>query len=170
MKQFSVLFSFGAALLALAAWTAYSHRVELATVDYQPSDMERLERFHGHLGPYIVLGARMGEYAVLERDFPAYFGVFVEVECPDEPPVSCLIDGLQLSTGATLGKRNIEHTPADEVRVTITDDLHHKQLTFSFKPETVALLKQWEADGVSVEERGRIVFDMTAEELFDIED
>ncbi len=57
---------------------------------------------HGHLGIYAILGAKMGLFA---RE---YLGVG-----PDEvqivsfagskPPVSCLNDGLQVSTGATVG-------------------------------------------------------------------
>ncbi len=57
---------------------------------------------HGHLGIYAILGAKMGLYAREVLNAP-----------PDElsinsfaglkPPVSCLNDGLQVSTGATLG-------------------------------------------------------------------
>jgi len=57
---------------------------------------------HGHVGVYAIIGAKMGLYAreVLnagqdELSIISYAG--------SKPPVSCLNDGLQASTGATLG-------------------------------------------------------------------
>jgi len=57
---------------------------------------------HGHLGVYAIIGAKMGLYAreILsaghdELNIKSYAG--------SRPPVSCMNDGLQVSTGATLG-------------------------------------------------------------------
>ena len=62
--------------------------------------------FHRHLGIYTLIGAKMGLNA------QAYFGVVpdemtVVSHAGLEPPVSCLNDGLQVSTGATLGHGTI---------------------------------------------------------------
>jgi pyrimidine-specific ribonucleoside hydrolase len=62
--------------------------------------------FHEHLGIYSILGAKMGLRA---RE---YFHVGIdELEivsfAGSNPPVSCLNDGLQTSTGATLGHGTI---------------------------------------------------------------
>jgi len=62
--------------------------------------------FHEHLGIYSILGAKMGLRA---RE---YFHVGIdELEimtfAGSKPPVSCLNDGLQTSTGATLGHGTI---------------------------------------------------------------
>jgi pyrimidine-specific ribonucleoside hydrolase len=62
--------------------------------------------FHEHLGIYSILGAKMGLRA---RE---YFNVGIdELEiltfAGSNPPVSCLNDGLQTSTGATLGHGTI---------------------------------------------------------------
>jgi hypothetical protein len=49
-----------------------------------------------------------------------YFDVQVEVEGPFvEPPQSCFLDGLQVGTGATLGKRNLTWKKADAVVVRV---------------------------------------------------
>jgi len=81
-----------------------------------PLDLDAARSFHGHLGPYLVLGLRMGAriVAALQR---RHFGLQVVVHCPPQPPPSCLADGLQLSTGCTLGKRNIRIEAAEEVWV-----------------------------------------------------
>ena len=62
--------------------------------------------FHEHLGIYSILGAKMGlrarEYfnvGIDELGIVSYAGT--------TPPVSCLNDGLQVSTGATLGHGTI---------------------------------------------------------------
>ena len=76
--------------------------------------LREIERFHGHLGPYVVIGYRMGEIAnrILGGDG---FSKKAVVWTDDEPPCSCVIDGIQLGSGCTLGKRNIVVNPCDDV-------------------------------------------------------
>lgn len=62
--------------------------------------------FHEHLGAYSILGAKMGLRA---RE---YFNVGIdelriESFAGSQPPVSCLNDGLQVSTGGTMGHGTI---------------------------------------------------------------
>ena len=73
------------------------------TPDFSLAD---LAAFHGHLGPYIVLGYRIGRY-VREHFCPDPFQMKAEIHCAGTPPQSCLADGVQLGSGCTLGKRNI---------------------------------------------------------------
>lgn len=67
-------------------------------------------RFHGHVGPFLAIGLRMGLLAneTLGRD-PMETTALVAVE--PRPPKSCLVDGVQFVTGCTLGKGNIEMVP-----------------------------------------------------------
>ncbi len=65
-----------------------------------------LERFHGHLGPYVVLGYRMGRLARKALEVGA-FDLSVDVFTGTEPPLSCLVDGVQVGSTCTLGKGNI---------------------------------------------------------------
>ncbi len=68
--------------------------------------LKQIERFHGHLGPYVVLGYKMGEIAnQMLGSCP--FSKNVVVWTGMKPPVSCIIDGIQMSSGCTLGKGNI---------------------------------------------------------------
>jgi len=65
--------------------------------------------FHGHLGPFLILGLKMGEFAknyiqpVDYKDISA--SILIE---PLETPLSCILDGIQIASGCTIGKRNIE--------------------------------------------------------------
>lgn len=64
-------------------------------------------RLHGHLGPFMVAGLKMGALALRLLDHPGYHGIEAEVETGTIPPVSCLIDGIQVASGCTTGKGNL---------------------------------------------------------------
>ena len=79
--------------------------------------LKTIEQFHGHLGPYAVLGYKMGKIAC-EHLGSDPFEKTVTVSTGTTPPISCIIDGIQLGSGCTLGKGNIiikhENTPKAE--------------------------------------------------------
>jgi pyrimidine-specific ribonucleoside hydrolase len=65
------------------------------------------DEFHGHLGVFSIVGAKMGMRA---RDF---FGIGTDLLnvvsfAGTKPPFSCMNDGIQVSTGATLGQGTIK--------------------------------------------------------------
>jgi hypothetical protein len=62
---------------------------------------------------------KIGAHAFEELGFRPHFGVSVRVRGPLERPITCMLDGLQWSTGATLGKGNITAEPAEELSVEI---------------------------------------------------
>lgn len=75
--------------------------------DFQPEySIQELVKFHGHLGPYIVLGYRMGRYA--RAVFSGSREISAVVHCSDSPPESCLADGIQIGSGCTFGRRKIK--------------------------------------------------------------
>ena len=70
-----------------------------------PPDLEALKAFHGHLGVYVTLGLRMGEIG--KRRLGAYKGLSAAVYTRAQPPMLCVVDGVQFSSGCTMGKGNI---------------------------------------------------------------
>lgn len=70
-------------------------------------------RFHGHIGPFLAVGLRMGQIANerLGRD-PMNIEAVVRVK--ERPPRSCVVDGIQYSSGCTMGKANISIEPDSE--------------------------------------------------------
>jgi formylmethanofuran dehydrogenase subunit E len=63
--------------------------------------------FHGHLGPYLVLGLRMGRHAVRKLRPKRLHEMSATIWTRNLPPQSCVLDGIQVSSGCTFGKRNI---------------------------------------------------------------
>jgi len=61
-------------------------------------------RFHGHLGPFLVVGVRMGLAAV--RGLGLY-GLEGKIAVRLLPPFSCVIDGVQVATHCTVGNRKL---------------------------------------------------------------
>ena len=90
----------------------------------QPDDpgwLTKAVQLHGHLGPWVAVGARMGLAALDELDCPGYFDLEVVARGPlAQTPQSCLLDGLQTTTGATLGKGNVRVELDDHVEVAVT--------------------------------------------------
>jgi pyrimidine-specific ribonucleoside hydrolase len=71
------------------------------------------DEFHGHLGVFSIVGAKMG---IKAREL---FGVgpdmlSVMTYAGSKPPYSCMNDGIQVSTGATLGMGTI-HLASDSI-------------------------------------------------------
>lgn len=68
-------------------------------------------RFHGHVGPFLAIGLRMGLVANRAIGFDP-LGTKAVVWVKPVPPTSCLVDGIQFATGCTLGKSNIRIRPS----------------------------------------------------------
>ena len=97
-------------------------------------------KFHGHLGPYLVLGVLAGELAIKKLCCRKYFGLSVKVWRANKKPKSCCIDGLQLSTGATYGKDNIQKLNGSEIKMEFRNLLNHKKAFITFKRELIQRL------------------------------
>ncbi|HBS88010.1 MAG: hypothetical protein A2W91_10170 [Bacteroidetes bacterium GWF2_38_335] len=87
------------------------------------------DEFHGHLGIFSLVGAKMG---ILARE---YFGVGVDKltvlsYAGFRPPYSCMNDGLQVSTGATLGQGTITVS---------NDSIKYAMADFSYKGKTIRI-------------------------------
>lgn len=102
--------------------------------------LKEAERFHGHLGPWLVLGILMGEYALEKLKVKKYFDLQVEIWGANKKPKSCLIDGLQLSTGATYGKGNIQKLEGEKIQVLVRNLLNHKKIKISPKEHLIKKL------------------------------
>ncbi len=84
--------------------------------------IERGTQLHGHCGPFLVLGVRMGLQALSLLQHPGYFGIRAESYAGVEPPLSCLNDGIQIGSGCTLGKGNLVIVGSEAARVRFAAD------------------------------------------------
>lgn len=97
-------------------------------------------KFHGHLGPYLVLGLLAGDLALKKLKCSKYFGLRIKVWGASDKPRSCLIDGLQLSTGATYGKGNIEKLHGQHIEIEIAAREGQNKIFLTLKNELVKTL------------------------------
>jgi formylmethanofuran dehydrogenase subunit E len=122
-------------------------------------------RLHGHSGPYLNLGIKMGLLALEILEVKGYFDLSTEVELDYRTPMSCLIDGLQVSTGCTLGKGNIKvKDNPGIIRALFKTD--RKTLLVNLKPEIMRLI---DFQKESCETLGQLILNMSDKQLFDYE-
>ena len=81
--------------------------------------LRQAARFHGHLGPWLVLGLKAGAYA-RRKLAVSPFKLNARVFCPAGTPYTCFVDGIQFSSGCTMGKGNISHRPTNGCRAEFT--------------------------------------------------
>jgi formylmethanofuran dehydrogenase subunit E len=77
------------------------------------------QKLHGHLGPFLVIGVRMGmiaKKALSVSDDQCGF-LRANVKVPLFPPFSCLIDGIQASTSCTVGNQRLTIENSEEICV-----------------------------------------------------
>jgi pyrimidine-specific ribonucleoside hydrolase len=87
------------------------------------------DEFHGHLGVFSIVGAKMG---IRARE---YFGIGTDLleigtYAGSIEPFSCMNDGLQVSTGATLGQGSIH---------LINDGMAKPQAIFTYRDKSIFL-------------------------------
>ena len=130
-------------------------------MEFKRISLKRAIDFHGHLGPYLILGILAGEWAIKKFRCRKYFDLHVKVWGVNKKPRSCLIDGLQLSTGATYGKGNIEKFNSSGIKIDfyhylnaggnskvfkkenkVSCGVNHKKITLRFKSELIQKLKE----------------------------
>jgi formylmethanofuran dehydrogenase subunit E len=80
--------------------------------------IEYARKLHGHVGPYLVIGLRMGYAAKKALNIGDEEVAFLtaEVSVPLRPPFSCLLDGVQVSTTCTVGNRRLHFKNAKNVQ------------------------------------------------------
>jgi len=127
-----------------------------------------MKAFHGHLGPYVVLGYRMSKLALIKLKAGGHFDVSAEVFTVLEPPCSCIIDGIQLGSGCTLGKRNIEAHPFDGPAYAVFSNQAGSQVSIRLKPEVPGLVASW-VDAHGVEKAGELFLESDPDTLFIVE-
>lgn len=125
--------------------------------------LDDLAGFHGHLGPYVVVGYRMGE-AANEELTPDPFEKEVIVRTGPEPPLSCMVDGIQFSSGCTLGKGNIRIE--DDKKPKAIFSREEKSVEINVKRKIHEKIKK--ARGENLEKISKKIFEKPTSELFEV--
>jgi formylmethanofuran dehydrogenase subunit E len=121
--------------------------------------------FHGHLGPYLVLGLKAGLYAnqILGRE-PMETEALIKTKT--FPPESCFADGVQLSTGCTFGKGNIFLTEGKGLQVTFKKN--NQKLTLKLKNEIIEEINSLPSEEKAWEKLAKDLYQRKTEKIFEI--
>jgi pyrimidine-specific ribonucleoside hydrolase len=96
---------------------------------------------HGHTGIYSIVGAKMGIRAM------EFFNVGVNnmeviTFAGSNPPLSCFNDGVQISTGATIGQGLITVSDSVSAVPSAIFEFNHQKVHISLKPEIAMQMQQ----------------------------
>jgi len=128
-----------------------------------PDELAELQRFHGHLGVYVTLGLRMG--AIGKKRFGHYKGLTATVRAKPAPPMRCVLDGIQFSSGCTMGKGNIELESATEPAVTFAKEGH--RLWIGLRPGWTEKIDREMSKEKEIEQ-SLLYYNINEDEVFDV--
>jgi formylmethanofuran dehydrogenase subunit E len=127
------------------------------------------EKLHGHLGPFLVMGVRMGKTAKKVLGVRGNGKLQADAKIPLLTPFSCVLDGIQATTNCTIGNQKLRiKNSKKEIAVSFTVD-SAKAIKISVKPEIVKKLMNKISEGASNEELAREIARMPEDMLFTIE-
>jgi len=140
-----------------------------ANLGQPPRDWwQAMQDYHGHVGPWNVLGYRIGQRAL--KEFGEHWGAHtLDITChtPLRTPYSCMADGLVIGTGNTIGRLDIrlaEVADRSAIRVTIRRIADRKTLLFT--PHDTFLAKIEKVTPETLDSLARECADLPDEQLF----
>ena len=128
-------------------------------------------RLHGHLGPFLVIGVRMGKLAerILKHSSDKDIKFQVTIRVPQTTPFSCTIDGIQSTTRCTIGNQKLKVEKSEEISGSFEIRSPKQELRIGVKPKIIEdLLYQFE-DGARGEQLAAHIASIPEEELFIVE-
>lgn len=134
--------------------------------------VERAAEFHGHLGPFLVIGVRMGLIGLRELGIEKNDGnLRITAMLRDSVPFSCTIDGIQVTTKCTTGNQKLKLI--DSPGIAAEFELQHREkVTVAVNPTTFNRLRNRLLEDAPPEEARKLawmVASMPEEKLFIIE-
>jgi formylmethanofuran dehydrogenase subunit E len=129
-------------------------------------------KLHGHLGPFLVIGVKMGKAAkeILRTRTGGEVKFQVTIKVPQTTPFSCTIDGIQSTTHCTIGNQKLEIEKSEqEIYGSFQVQNTKRALTIRVKRGVIEELMNRFGRGVTNEELAVQVASMPENELFTIE-
>ena len=96
--------------------------------------------FHGHLGPFLVIGVRMADIGMrelgLRNNNPK---LRITAHLKYSVPISCIVDGLQVTTKCTIGNQKLKLVDSSDIAAKFGLP-NGKEVTVAVNPATFCLL------------------------------
>ena len=137
-----------------------------------PLLIEKAVKLHGHLGPFLVIGVRMGDVARshLVADDNCGRELQASIKTPLSTPFSCVIDGIQASTSCTVGNQRLKiENSAKDITASFRLQSTHKTMKILVNPKVVENLIGEMTKGVNAEQLALKIANMRVEHLFVLE-
>jgi formylmethanofuran dehydrogenase subunit E len=134
--------------------------------------MEKAAEFHGHLGPFLVIGVRMGNIAkrILKPNIRENNRLQATVKIPLLTPFSCILDGIQTATQCTVGNQKLKIENSQK-EITAHFELKNlnRALKVSVNPKIIGELMKKISEGSTNKELAWNIANMPESQLFTIE-
>jgi len=136
----------------------------LCNVDLQlMTILKEAEGFHGHLGPFLVIGVRAGLIGLMklgiQKSDPK---LATTVMLKNSIPFSCILDGVQIATGCTVGNKRLRLENSSSVAI-IFENKNGKKVEIEVNSAALnKLIEQLSAENVEAEEVRRLGYIMAS--------
>jgi formylmethanofuran dehydrogenase subunit E len=129
-----------------------------------------VRKLHGHIGPYVVIGLKIGEAAkkALQVSDKERTILRANAQVPLSPPFSCLLDGIQVSTTCTVGNQRLTIQNSNAISVTFSRTGTAKTARITLKPELTETLRQGLAENSLTEEFAMTIASTPENQLLNI--
>lgn len=136
------------------------------------AQIEDAVELHGHLGPFLVIGVRMGKAAkqILNPENQPNRRLFASVQVRLRTPFSCTLDGIQSTTQCTIGNQRLK---VKESRRKITARFEttpsENTVTITVNPEIVKEVTEGISRGTRNEVLAEVIASAPERKLFKID-
>jgi len=105
------------------------------------SILERAAEFHGHLGPFLAIGVKMGLTGLNQLEIIKNKSLTIAASLPLRVPFSCIIDGLQITTSCTIGNRKLTLKDSEKIQAKFTRKDNGRKIVVALNQSTFEKLK-----------------------------
>ena len=133
--------------------------------------IDKAQKLHGHLGPFLVIGVRMGMIAKKTLNLSEKQCVLLKasIRVLFFPPFSCLIDGIQASTTCTVGNQRLRMENSEQISASFAEQNVGKTVKLTLKPMVIEELRKRLAEGTLTQEFAMELVHAPENELFEVE-
>lgn len=128
-------------------------------------------KLHGHLGPFLVIGVRMGIIAkrILNPAHNRSNALQAVVRVPLRTPYSCVLDGIQSTTKCTVGNQRlkVEHSP-EEITAEFKTQGSDKSLIITTSPKIIDEIEKEFSRGATGEQVAVRIASAREDQLFEL--
>ena len=132
--------------------------------------IKKAEELHGHLGPFLIIGVRIGETAKRMLEVESNEKLRATVKIPMKTPFSCILDGIQSTTQCTVGNQKLKiENSQREITVQFKLENPNNTLKIGVNQQIIEELKQKFSQGATNQELAWKIVELPENQLFSIE-